>query len=211
MSCAQRANCSEPEVLPVLLDSKSYSPYREYDIYAGQLVRTLSLTVDSRNPTIDPPMWSTLPPPFTSRPAEPTRGRTPSSFGTPPLRRHTSTNGASCSHCRSRWTGKAPTSTHSGVSARRRTHAAPSRAYPDVASLRVLLKQDPHFAAEIGQPKVHFTTAPLRPFRGPKGYFPSRSEHVPLRRPDAETAPSQPPLSSFLVRMLLSLNLVAVG
>ena len=27
---------------------------------------TVFLNVDSRNPTIEPPMWSTLPPPFTS-------------------------------------------------------------------------------------------------------------------------------------------------
>ena len=33
--------------MPVLLDSKSHSPYGEYDISAGQLVRTLSLNVDT--------------------------------------------------------------------------------------------------------------------------------------------------------------------
>ena len=38
---------SEPEVLPVLFESKPYSPYREYDIYAGQLARTFSLNVDT--------------------------------------------------------------------------------------------------------------------------------------------------------------------
>ena len=47
MSCAQRANCSGPEVWSVLLDSKSHSPYSEYDVYAGQLARTFSLNVDS--------------------------------------------------------------------------------------------------------------------------------------------------------------------
>ena len=28
-------------------------------------MRTVTLDIDSRNPTIEPPMWSTLPPPFT--------------------------------------------------------------------------------------------------------------------------------------------------
>ena len=44
--CAPPANCSEPEVLPVLFESKSHSPWGECDIYAGQLVRTSSLDID---------------------------------------------------------------------------------------------------------------------------------------------------------------------
>ena len=39
--------------MPVLLDSKSHSPYGEYDISAGQLVRTLSLNVDTVSPRIE--------------------------------------------------------------------------------------------------------------------------------------------------------------
>ena len=53
MSCAQRANRSEPAVWPVLSKSKPHSPYREYDIYAGQLARTFSLNHDTEDCPIE--------------------------------------------------------------------------------------------------------------------------------------------------------------
>ena len=57
MSCAQRANRSEPEVLPVLFESRSYSPCREYDISTGQLARRFSLNVDTLIISGSLPSW----------------------------------------------------------------------------------------------------------------------------------------------------------
>ena len=73
MSCAQRANRSEPEVLPVLFESKSYSPYREYDIYAGQLVRTLSLVIDTQTGRSSRPRGTFSLRPLCRRPAKRSR------------------------------------------------------------------------------------------------------------------------------------------
>ena len=89
-SCAQPANCSGPEVWSVLLDSKSHSSYREYDIYVGQLVITSRATTTTRP---QPAAWWRCPrarpsspsgsPPRTARPT-----KTTLSPSTGPVRRN---------------------------------------------------------------------------------------------------------------------------
>ena len=52
MQSAPLAGCSKPRLSSVLLASMSHSPCGEYDISAGQLVRTFSLYVDNPGGTV---------------------------------------------------------------------------------------------------------------------------------------------------------------